>query len=591
MKAESIQLKIHLAFLMILLICVPILQWVTGYTHKEYFLVVVGLWGILNSILTFKKTFTAKLNIIDLCVIAFIIYELSQWLFFSKASIYSIQAWQRIGFSLFYFLLRSISKTHKNNFNKLIVIAIVCKVIFELVIAVFQSFNFLNNPHSKYFDVIGSFPNPNYLAYTFVVGLLVFGSILFKKYKSLSSLYKNSLYVILGCLAYFVIYITCRSAYLGLTFALLISILRSNMIKKLSLKSNQKIVLSVLGLLVIVLSAIGLYHLKKDSADGRALITKITTSEILKHPILGHGSFSFAKGYNESKAAYLKKNNFPKDELLIADYANAALNDYLQITYETGLIGLFFMLGIIAFVVFKSGYSFYENLGLGLFVSLCIAGLFSSIHRNEIIVLLLIMSAVIASSKLKTYSLPQAEYFLISTTILVALGLFSMGSVKMYCKNQLFNVFKNKESIKNISYSDWKKYSKICSNYGLSEFSCGKYAYRFYNKKEEGLDMMLNALTKNIDPKNVKLLGHLYLKENDYKNAEFYYKLHEGIEPYRYEPKMNLIKLYVKTNNKISLCLKAQEIIDFPVKIPSEKVDKYKTLCQAILKKKDCIKN
>jgi hypothetical protein len=54
---------------------------------------------------------------------------------------------------------------------------------------------------------------------------------------------------------------------------------------------------------VIIVASIGMYHLKKDSADGRAFIWKISLQTLVRHP-LGVGLGNFSGAYGDEQAAW-----------------------------------------------------------------------------------------------------------------------------------------------------------------------------------------------------------------------------------------------------------------------------------------------
>ena len=78
--------------------------------------------------------------------------------------------------------------------------------------------------------------------------------------------------------------------------------------------------------------------MKKDSADGRLLIWKVTTEMIAKKPLIGHGTNGFEANYMNYQADYFSENNNPK-EALLAGNNKYAFNIFLKILSEYGLIG------------------------------------------------------------------------------------------------------------------------------------------------------------------------------------------------------------------------------------------------------------
>lgn len=83
-----------------------------------------------------------------------------------------------------------------------------------------------------------------------------------------------------------------------------------------------------------------LYHFKKDSADGRILMWKITAAAILRHPLGGVGLGGFPAAYAEEQAAYFADTATSVEEQRVAGCPEYAFNEYLQIALEEGMPGL-----------------------------------------------------------------------------------------------------------------------------------------------------------------------------------------------------------------------------------------------------------
>jgi hypothetical protein len=61
--------------------------------------------------------------------------------------------------------------------------------------------------------------------------------------------------------------------------------------------------------------------------------------------------------------------------------------------------------------------------------------------------------------------------------------------------------------------------------------------------------------------------------------------LNLGIEPFRFEPRENLLKFYMETKQSEKLLRTAQEIINLPIKIESKKARFYKEKARKIILK------
>lgn len=178
----------------------------------------------------------------------------------------------------------------------------------------------------------------------------------------------------------------------------------------------KKAGLSILILLLVTISGFGLYHFKKDSADGRLLIWKVSAEMIKDKPVWGHGTGKFAADYMNYQIAYFKPNpDVP--EAMQADNVTYSYNEFMKLTVENGLIGLFLAMATVCFLFFwKTGEGQNTNPTLlaarvGL-LSIFVFALFS--YPSEILpikILFVLFVGVIAMHQIPilTFQLPAKE--------------------------------------------------------------------------------------------------------------------------------------------------------------------------------------
>jgi tetratricopeptide (TPR) repeat protein len=120
----------------------------------------------------------------------------------------------------------------------------------------------------------------------------------------------------------------------------------------LNLNSSLRKWLTVSVLVIFVISAgIGLYHFKKDSADGRMLIWTVTANIIKDNPLLGVGQDMFKAHYMDYQAGYFRNHQDSKYEV-VADDNQYAFNEALNIWVENGIVGILLAAGIVFLVFF-----------------------------------------------------------------------------------------------------------------------------------------------------------------------------------------------------------------------------------------------
>jgi O-antigen ligase len=117
-------------------------------------------------------------------------------------------------------------------------------------------------------------------------------------------------------------------------------------VKELWLKHRK---LFFAGGTVAVLAALiafaGIYSLKRDSAEGRLLMWKITAQATGKQPLSGTGLGGFPAAFAETQAEYFASGQGTEREKMVAGCPEYAFNEYLQIALEQGIPGVIVFTG------------------------------------------------------------------------------------------------------------------------------------------------------------------------------------------------------------------------------------------------------
>ena len=124
---------------------------------------------------------------------------------------------------------------------------------------------------------------------------------------------------------------------------------------KLFIKEHQ-VLTTVSSFLILILVAgalAGIYVLKKDSADGRLLLWKITTQAIIKKPWTGTGLGGFPAAYAEAQAEYFSSGRTLDTEMLVAGCPEYGFNEFLQIGLEQGVFGLMVFVLLLSYSLFR----------------------------------------------------------------------------------------------------------------------------------------------------------------------------------------------------------------------------------------------
>ncbi|MGV8138576.1 MAG: O-antigen ligase family protein [Mangrovibacterium sp.] len=225
---------------------------------------------------------------------------------------------------------------------------------------VFQFVGWLPSNHSR-FAITGSFDNPAgfaaVLSLAFPLGLFL-----------LAEAKTVERYLIVGGLivmATAVFFSGSRAGMLAIVFSSTASLLaKKNVLRSVRQFKSYKLVLFFLSGLVIG-GALILYYQKKDSADGRLLVWKVSAEMIKNEPVIGHGYGTFQAKYMDYQAEYFKSNPDSKFKIL-ADNVRHPFNEFIKIAVEFGIAGLAVILSVILLVTWKMLKSENENRALAL---------------------------------------------------------------------------------------------------------------------------------------------------------------------------------------------------------------------------------
>lgn len=104
---------------------------------------------------------------------------------------------------------------------------------------------------------------------------------------------------------------------------------------------------------LVFVSVTKMYQMKRDSADGRMLIWRLSATMIVDKP-MGHGYGLFAKHYNQRQAEYFSADGGTETERCTATYTAMAYNDYLEHGVDGGIIAMMFLAGFYILTITKT---------------------------------------------------------------------------------------------------------------------------------------------------------------------------------------------------------------------------------------------
>jgi O-antigen polymerase len=117
--------------------------------------------------------------------------------------------------------------------------------------------------------------------------------------------------------------------------------------------SFRKLLMGVSISLLIIVLIVGLYAVRKDSADGRLLIWRISLDIIKDKPVFGYGINGFQANYMEYQARYFTSHPTSSFSNL-ADNNGFAFNEELKLLVEQGIMGLLLLGALVYILLFKN---------------------------------------------------------------------------------------------------------------------------------------------------------------------------------------------------------------------------------------------
>ena len=196
----------------------------------------------------------------------------------------------------------------------------------------------LAGPGNAYFRITGCNENPTATALYLVITV----PILIKWIKNGKRKWWSLVFLLVVLLA--LKSLRCRTAYIGLAVEMIILMVYEIRKHGLLKRIGKFYVWTALLLLAVIASvcSVKMYTMKKDSADGRVLVWKLSAEAVADKP-LGHGYGLFGKFYNERQARYFCHRHGNDSERRNANFVFMSYNDYLEHVVEGCIIGMCFL--------------------------------------------------------------------------------------------------------------------------------------------------------------------------------------------------------------------------------------------------------
>ena len=435
--------------------------------------------------------------------------------------------------------------------NTIVLGAILLSGTLQAAVAAGQIFG-ITGTQSWMYDVTGSFGGPAFLGMLLALAMVA-GTELLIKARLWSC--KIVIIVLMIFIGFVLIHADSRTSWIAAIAGVCYLILGIPRIRQriglLWARSTVKFAL----LAIVVTCCAALYFYKKDSADGRLLIWRISAGMIADNPITGVGVGKFPAEYMKYQALYFEKHPDSKFSEL-ADNISYPYNEFLRILCELGLIGGILVLAV-AWVVLKN------NRYIPILICWVVLAMFSFPASLPVAIAILALS-LNGGSVIRSLSINR--YFM------VILVLFILFAGKITC--DLIKVYKAPDIETN--------------NYRLG------YSASYIRYAAKQLTREKNTVNLPVLKKYAKIfrtsefytdLGLLYNDLGDTTTAKYYLKYASDMVPSRIYPRYCLFELYRDGNQPDSAVIVAKTIINMTPKIENTTTIKTQVRAKEYLEK------
>lgn len=343
------------------------------------------------------------------------------------------------------------------------------------------------------------------------------------------------------------------------------------------LKQHRKtvFVFSVITAVAVLIALIGIYNLKKNSADGRALIWKISAQAIIEHP-MGVGLGGFSNAYGEAQATYFASGKGTTQEQYVAGNPEYAFSEYLQIALEFGIVpSLIFVCIVISTLAFAVKRKQYAALG-GLISILVFSSMSYPLNLLPFVIAFVFLLALCSdkktSSKYRTKEVIRVNILLLSLLSIVYLCIYNR-----YPTYDAYNKWSRTRMLYNVNLNAdaSKEYAKLepFLNHEIQFLFEYAQCLSKLEQYEESNSILRKAMRISCDPMLYNIMGKNNQAVQHYEEAEHNYIKASNLIPSRLYPYYLLAKLYNEKGDSDKACQTFKIMQTKEIKIHSPAID------------------
>ena len=472
----------------------------------------------------------------------------------------------------------------KKDFNGPVIWSCLLVGFAESVLALLQAMH-LARGNNEFFNITGTFGNPGQLGGFIAVQLFLVGyqiGFCRKRFPRGAMIFLYLLALLLGAV---LLLSQSRASWLAVFvagFYMLILKIRNT---KFNLRPLVNRSSRILAACLIVVLFVLLYHYKKDSADGRLLIWRVTLEMIAGHPVSGSGPGTFPAQYFAYQADYFVQNPDSRF-LLLADNPSYAFNEYLQVTAELGIVDLAILLLVIIAVFKAKGQSAEDIFLKASFLSYCFFAFFS--YPSGVFMLSAVSAvllALLSSPVVFRFTFPRKLQGMLLLLCIPLFIYFLRCNQLLRKTNAQMNALYSGDAMRKANAQRF-----IASNYpALKNEKVFLFPYALYFSNslncEERLRVLEDAAQRIPSVDILCELGKQYQELRRYKDAESCFMETSHAVPARILPNYNLFQLYRQQGDTLAAEKMAKKILQQPLKVENTITVKVKAAARVFLEK------
>ena len=344
---------------------------------------------------------------------------------------------------------------------------------------------------------------------------------------------------------------------------------------RFSLRKNiRKIIIgSTMAITILIVALVGIYNMKKDSADGRTLIWKVGIETIKNNPAgVGIGNFSGAYGLEQAK--YFESGTSTPQEQLVAGNPEYAFNEFIQICVEHGIFSFLIYVCILILSIYNGIKN--KNCELvGAFIAFLLFSFMS--YPLNLLPFIIIFVFLLCFLNKKNTKKQEKHIFKIYFILSICLTLICLSVYNRYPIHDAYKKWNRAKTLYNVGlYAEAsEEYKKLETRLNHEISFLFEYAQSLSKseKYNESNEILTQASRISCDPMLYNIKGKNYQALKEYEKAKECFTISSNIVPSRLYPYYLLGKLYDEMGNKNMACEMAQIVQKKEPKVHSPAVE------------------